>query len=268
MIISSTTTRSLITSKLIYHPRNMTKKEFDNIAKKYKNYKYVNFKSTDNIMLSGMLINKNREPSYDDVIFLYNHGNAGVLSDFFESNDITFLSKFGSVFVYDYRNYGLSDNSTLNDDGTFMDVMGAWNYLTIEKNVNPNKIIIFGHSLGGAVSTELIKMLINENKPLPLCLILNNTFTNITDMAKKIFGYVGYYSLSKYDNIKNLNYISKNHNNFKILIIHSIHDEIIPYEHSLVLQKNCNCEHIQVTGGHSYSAFNKKIEIYIQNLIN
>lgn len=254
----------IIGNNLMFHPYKATIEEYTNISKKYNMYdELVFFKSSDNVDLSGMLINSRKPQNWDDFIFLFSHGNGAWLGALFASSHIAYLSKYGSIFAYDYRQYGIS-NGVISEKGTYCDIMGAWNYLTNIKQINPKKIIIYGHSMGGAVSTYLVKKLVQNNKPLPLGLILEGTFSNIYDMGNVIFPGLGFLSTHKYNNIKNLKIIN---NVLPTLIIHSKYDEVVPYLQSLKIKKNCNCKHITINGTHSYPIFNKNVDDFIKNII-
>ena len=82
------------------------------------------------------------------VLFL--HGNAENISTHFRS--IAWLSLEGfNVLALDYRGYGESEGvPTL--AGMQLDIDAALRSLLEHKNVNPNKIIVFGQSLGGALA--------------------------------------------------------------------------------------------------------------------
>jgi uncharacterized protein len=80
------------------------------------------------------------------VLFL--HGNAENISTHFRS--VAWLPAQGyNVLALDYRGYGASDGlPTL--AGAQQDIDAALKHLLTHKNVDPNRIVIFGQSLGGA----------------------------------------------------------------------------------------------------------------------
>jgi fermentation-respiration switch protein FrsA (DUF1100 family) len=80
------------------------------------------------------------------VLFL--HGNAENISTHFRS--VTWLPAQGyNVLALDYRGYGASDGvPTL--AGVQQDIDAALKHLLAHKNVDPQRIVIFGQSLGGA----------------------------------------------------------------------------------------------------------------------
>jgi fermentation-respiration switch protein FrsA (DUF1100 family) len=82
------------------------------------------------------------------VLFL--HGNAENISTHFRS--VVWLPAQGyNVLALDYRGYGASDGlPTL--AGAQQDIDAALRHLLTHQNVDPNRIVIFGQSLGGALA--------------------------------------------------------------------------------------------------------------------
>ncbi|ROT73435.1 putative alpha/beta hydrolase domain-containing protein 13 [Penaeus vannamei] len=64
----------------------------------------------------------------------------------------------------------------------------AINYLKTRSDIDQNKIIIFGRSLGGAVAVDCVSR--SEISSRVAAVILENTFTSIPDMAKVLFSNV------------------------------------------------------------------------------
>jgi alpha-beta hydrolase superfamily lysophospholipase len=216
----------------------------------------------DNIELQGILYNSIRKPSWDDTIFLYSHGNAGWLGCCLDCSCVKFLSQFGSVFIYDYRGYGTNKGSP-SEFGLYNDIAGAWNLLTSELKISPNKIIIVGNSLGTSLSSKLVANLIKEKKKVPKALILNAPFSTIHDAASDIHPILSYLSIYGLNNIHNLNQIN---NKIPVCTLHSKHDTIINYDHSLTLKNETKCDMIEINGGHNDPVYNEKVVKYIKNL--
>lgn len=255
----------LVAQSMMYHPYKATRSEYDILSKRFgRNEEFVKFLATDKTELTGFLINYHKNADWNDIIFLYSHGNGAWIGGLLNSPQIDILSKFGSVFVYDYRQYGLSSGS-ISEKGTYSDIMGAWLYLTIQKNIPPDKIIVYGHSVGGAISTKLISMLIENNKELPLALILDGTFSSIVDMGNHLFPGLGIFSPINYNNVKNLQHIN---GSLPVLVMHSQDDEVVPYDQSLKIKENCKCKHIKIKGNHCAPIFNKEVFEFIDNVID
>ena len=84
---------------------------------------------------------------------LFFHGNAGNISH--RGVSIEIFHEMGlNVFIIDYRGYGKSEGFP-DEIHMYEDAMLAWEYLINKKDTSPDRIIIFGRSMGGAVATNL-----------------------------------------------------------------------------------------------------------------
>jgi len=151
---------------------------------------------------------------------LFCHGNAGNISHRLES--IRIFHQLGlNVFIFDYRGFGRSAGS-ISELGSYADVEAAWTYLIKQRNIAPEKIILFGRSLGSGIAAWLAK----EKKSLAI--ILESSFISIPELARKYYPIFPIKLLAriKYPVIDYVKQIS-----CAKLIIHSIDDELIPYQH-------------------------------------
>ena len=160
-------------------------------------------------------------------VILFCHGNGGNIG-----NRVSYLPIFKDLglatFLFDYRGYGKSEGKP-SEEGTYSDVEAAWQYLTQEKQIPPQKIIIYGESLGGAIASYLAqKISQQDSKNSAGGLILASTFTSISDRAAELYPFMPIRFLSRfsYNSIDRLPIIK-----IPILVIHSIDDEIIPFHH-------------------------------------
>lgn len=132
----------------------------------------VNLTSTDNQKLKVWYI----APKNGKDTVLYTHGNKVNMTT--KQNVAEFLSNNGyGVLMADYRGYGYNDG-TPTEQGMYDDATTALNYLNIEKGIKTKDLLLWGHSLGGGVASQLAST--NTFKGV----ILNNTFTSIEDMAR------------------------------------------------------------------------------------
>ncbi len=133
------------------------------------------FESTDGVRLHGWWIQHPRAKG----TLLYCHGNAGNLSS--QIGAYQALRRFKlNVFALDYRGYGRS-SGTPSERGLFADVRAAYRYLTEERGEPPTRIVLYGHSLGGAVAIDAA--LDCE----VAALVVQATFTNTRDVARERF---------------------------------------------------------------------------------
>jgi fermentation-respiration switch protein FrsA (DUF1100 family) len=108
---------------------------------------------------------------------LYLHGNAGNIAANVEH--VLRLRGTGlNVFIFDYRGYGDSTGGPPREKLIHEDAERAWKYLVTERNIPAANIVIYGHSLGGAVAIDLA-----SKHPEAGALISESTLTSIADRA-------------------------------------------------------------------------------------
>ncbi len=110
---------------------------------------------------------------------LYCHGNNGNIST--RVGALAHLSSLGlNVFAFDYRGYGRSHGSP-SEEGLYQDARAAHDYLSGVLGQRPESILLFGHSLGGAIAIETAL-----HRPVG-GLVVQSSFTHVRDMAKSLF---------------------------------------------------------------------------------
>lgn len=92
-----------------------------------------------------------------------------------------------NVFCLSYRGFGKSEGSA-REEGIRKDAQAALDYVLSRKDVDGERIVLFGHSLGGAVAIDLA----SRNQAQIYALILNNTMSSVhqtvIDRYGKFFG--------------------------------------------------------------------------------
>jgi len=158
---------------------------------------------------------------------LFLHGNAGNISGRLSTLQL-FQSLGLNILIFDYRGYGQS-TGTVSEKGTYLDAEAAWKFLTEQKKFSSKQIIVHGRSLGGGVASWVAE------KYAPLGLILESTFTSITNIGKETYPFLPVRLLSNihYNTLKRLKHITS-----PVLILHSRSDEVIPFSHAEKLYKS------------------------------
>ncbi len=178
-------------------------------------YEDIFFKAEDNVLLNGWFIPKERPRG----TLIFCHGNAGNIS-----HRLEFIKMFYdlglSVFIFDYRGYGKSKGSPT-EKGTYLDAKAAYYYVLSRNDIDKEKIIIYGESLGSALAVNLAK---NVKAKL---LVTFGCFTRTEDMAKRIYPFLPLWLVvsMKYDSLSKIKDIK-----IPKLIIHSRNDEIVPFD--------------------------------------
>lgn len=177
------------------------------------------FEAADGVRLHGwMCTPSHAEGITGDMVLLWFHGNAGNLSH--RADLLIRLAQIPArVFIIDYRGYGRSEGKP-SEKGLYLDGRAGWRYLVEERGVSPDRIVIFGKSLGGAVAVDLA----TEVKPAGL--IVQSSFTSIPDMAARHFAFVPKALIrTRMDSLSKIVDVRA-----PKLFIHSTADEIAPFE--------------------------------------
>jgi pimeloyl-ACP methyl ester carboxylesterase len=155
---------------------------------------------------------------------LFLHGNAGNISHRLDS--LHLFNQLGlNVLIIDYSGFGRSGGKP-GEQQTYEDARLAWRYLTDSRGVAPERIVIFGRSLGGGVATWL------ASEETPGGLILESSFTSVPELAQKFYPIfpMRWLARIRYDNASRLPGVR-----CPVLIAHSRDDEIVPIDHGRAL---------------------------------
>lgn len=142
----------------------------------------VYFKSSDGTALHGWFLPNRVGNKKGTIMFL--HGNAQNIST--HVRFVWWLPRNGyDVFIFDYRGYGRSAGEpTL--EGVHLDVQSAMATLLARKDIHPDKLVLYGHSLGGALSiTSLAKSPYRDRFKL---LIVESAFSSYRTAAREVLG--------------------------------------------------------------------------------
>ncbi|MFQ5685273.1 MAG: alpha/beta hydrolase [Candidatus Scalindua sp.] len=225
-----------IEKRLIFHPD----KSNDSATPDVYGIEYddVTFRTEDGLNLNGWFV-PGKESSADVDLpacrtgrhtLLWFHGNAGNINRRLDNIKMIYERVPVNVFIIDYRQYGRSEGK-VTEEGTYLDARAALAYLHSRKDINQEKIIFFGRSLGSAVAVELAL----EEKCRAL--ILETPFTSILEMGKKLYSFLPVRLLlqTKYDTLSKIGNIK-----VPILVMHGDQDKLVPFEHGRKLYEAAN----------------------------
>lgn len=190
-------------------------------------------------------------------VLLYFHGNGSNNGDLVDLA-LTFHKLGLSVLLIDYRGYGKSSQIFPNETRVYQDAAAAWQYLTKIRQINPKKIVVYGHSLGGAIAIELA-----TKHPEMAGLITEGTFTSIKNMVihdklLSIFP-LDWLITQHFDSITKIKSLQ-----VPLLMFHGTEDEIIPIlmakklyasapqPKQLVIIPEANHSNLDLVGGQKY----------------
>lgn len=145
------------------------------------------------------------------------HGNAGSLEQRIELAR-AFLGLGWAVLLFDYRGYGKSTGSP-SEEGTYRDAEAAHACLTVAEGFAPERVVLYGESLGAAVALELAL------RRASAALIAESGFTSLPDMAAEVYPFlpVRWLARIRYDNLGKIARLG-----VPLLLVHSPADEIVP----------------------------------------
>lgn len=202
-------------------------------------YEEVRIAAADGVGIHGWLVPAARP---DAPVVLFCHGNAGNISHRLEW--LSILHELGlGVLMFDYRGYGRSGGAP-DEAGTYADAAAAWAYLTRERAVPADRIIIFGESLGGAVAAHLAM------SSRPAALVLSSTFTSVPDLAARHYWYLPVRLLARFE-YRTIEYVA--HVDAPLLVMHSRDDEIVPFDHGRRIYERAGSrrQFIELSGDHN-----------------
>ena len=215
-------------------------------------YKPVRFEAEDGVKLLGWFV-----PAKDArATVLFCHGNAGNISHRLDSLRLFHALRL-NTFIFDYRGYGESEGHP-SEDGTYRDAAAAWHYLLDQEKIPPDKIVVFGRSLGGAVAAWL------ASQYTPKALILESSFTSVPDMGAKLYPFLPIRLLARirYPTLQRLAQV-----HCPVLVVHSPEDDIVPFSHGQQLFEAANepKELLKIQGTHNEGFFSSG-ELYSHGL--
>lgn len=151
------------------------------------------------------------------------------------------------VLAFDYRGFGLSEG-TPNENALYRDAMTAWDYLVNVRGIDPRRIVLHGHSLGGAVAAWL------ADRVGPAGLILESSFTSLTDSIAEIVWFLPIRLIFR-QAFGTREYLSKT--SCPVLIVHSREDPVVPFHHAqdLLLAVKGPRELLEISGDHYNGIF-------------
>ncbi len=200
-------------------------------------YEDITLTASDGVRVHGWFV-----PGESQRVLLYFHGNAGNISHRLYS--IREWNELGlSVFIIDYRGYGQSEGKP-SEKGLYRDGKAAWQYLTGERGLAPEDIILFGRSLGGSVAAWLAA------REQPAALIVESSFTSVPDIGQEAYPWLPVRWLTRF---KHATRDGVSEVTSPVLVVHSRDDEIIPFHHGEAIYKAANepKTFLEIRGGHN-----------------
>lgn len=201
-------------------------------------YHDVFFRSEDGVMLHGWFLPAVGKPR-GTVLFL--HGNAQNISEHLAS--VYWLPARGyNVFLFDYRGYGVSDGSP-SLAGVHADARAALAKVFSMEGVDPQRVVVLGQSLGGAIAITALADSPYRDRVRGLA--ADSSFTSLRAIAREKLGSFWLtwplqwpLSFTVSDAIRPIDAIPAIH--VPVLIVGGNDDPVVPFHYSQELFAKAN----------------------------
>ncbi|QSI33141.1 alpha/beta fold hydrolase [Variovorax sp. RKNM96] len=207
---------------MFYYPDRVRYETPDALGLRYES---VQFQSADGTRLTGWFIPAvgRQNPKNAKGTVVHFHGNAQNMSTHWRF--VAWLPKQDyNVFVFDYRGYGESEGKP-EPKGVFEDSSAALNYVRSRGDVDPQRLFVFGQSLGG---TNAIAAVGSGNRAGVKAAAIESTFYSYASIANDKLSGAGLLVSDDYAASKYVAAISP----IPLLLIHGTADGVIPHAHS------------------------------------
>jgi abhydrolase domain-containing protein 17 len=154
---------------------------------------------------------------------LYSHGNAQDLGDIRPILEKLHTLKF-NILAYDYRGYGTSQGKP-SEANAYQDIQTAYRFLTEQRGIKGDRIILLGQSIGSGPSVYLA-----TRQPVA-GLIIQSGFVSA-------FRVVVPFPLLPFDKFPNRDRLSQVH--APVMVVHGTQDQLIPFWQAKALYAAAN----------------------------
>lgn len=189
-----------------------------------KDFEELVIPTDDGEKLSAYYIRGPRGGKNTGVTFLMFHGNAGNIGHRLPIARMLVNFIGCNVFMLEYRGYGASTGEP-DESGLNMDAQTGLDYLRQRAETRDHKLIVYGQSLGGAVSVKLVAK--NQERGDIAGLILENTFLSMRKLIPSVVPPAKYLTLLCHQ-VWPSDSILPNINKVPTLFLSGLQDEIVP----------------------------------------
>jgi fermentation-respiration switch protein FrsA (DUF1100 family) len=178
----------------------------------------VTLSTTDGVTLQGWVIPAAESPAVAPWL-LFLHGNAGRVEEHLPRYQQWHKLGF-NVLAVDYRGYGRSQGVP-SERGLYLDAHACYNHLTETRKVAPQRIVVYGFSMGAAVALELC------TRQRVAAVIVEGAFTSVPDVGQERYPFlpIRWLARNRFDALSRVRRLS-----VPLMVIHSLDDtEIRPH---------------------------------------
>ena len=186
----------------------------------------LKFPTPDGETLHAYLLRPPNPALRKNITLLTFHGNAGNVGHRLPIGKVLSESLGCHVFMVEYRGYGLSTGAP-SEDGLTVDGQTALDYVRNHEELRKTKIVVYGQSLGGAVTVKLVQA--NQHIGDIAGVILENTFTSIRKLIPSVMPpakFIANWCHQKWASDETIANITNK--DIPILFLSGLKDEIVP----------------------------------------
>ncbi|KAF2854591.1 BEM46 family protein-like protein [Plenodomus tracheiphilus IPT5] len=222
----------------IIYPRNFPPDARTNVPRPSQfgisDFEELFIPTPDGESLSAFLIRANKQHARNVTMLMF-HGNAGNIGYRLPIAKILADELRCNVLMLQYRGYGLSSGNP-NEKGIMIDAQTGLDYIRQRHELRGTHIVVYGQSIGGAVSIGLAAR--NQKQGDIAAVILENTFTSIKKLIPSAFPPARFLAplchqiWPSEDTLPQITQIP-------ILFLSGLKDEIVPPSHMIRLFQVC-----------------------------
>jgi uncharacterized protein len=252
-------------SRAFYYP---TRDVYGTPAVAGLRYEAVRFRSRDGTALSGWFIPASGTQKGTVVHF---HGNAQNMTAHFQF--VSWLPAAGfNVFVFDYRGYGASEGRP-SREGLYEDSVAALQYVRSRPDVDRDRLLVLGQSLGGANALSAVSGAGSEGVR---AVALDSTFYSYRLITRDAIRQIPVLSLLRWPlsfavvgNRRSPCSMIGALSPIPVLVLHGTADEVVPYRHGQALFHAAGDpkQFVTVPGGQHTDALLRSDPIYRRKLV-
>lgn len=164
---------------------------------------------------------------------VYSHGNRWHLGRYWDRVE-RMWSRGHSVLIYDYPGYGRSTGSTT-EAGVLAAAEAALDHARTLPGVDPDRVIVFGYSLGGGPAYHLAGRAARGDGPPVRALISESTFCSVEALVQDgsfLDLAPGYFASARLDNCARIAELGP----MPVLVMHGLADDFVVPRHAEMLR--------------------------------
>lgn len=155
----------------VHHPRSTARYSPPDVG--VSDYENINFATEDGLRLDGWFIAPSRQ---DGASFIFLHGHGGNRADLL-GESAQFLEQGYGALYFDFRAHGTSQGDAITMGvNEVLDVKAAFAFMLQQDTVNPDRIALYGQSMGAATAIRAAALI-----PEVRVVISDSAYTSMYD---------------------------------------------------------------------------------------